>query len=558
VLYNQVTTTTAGNKIHKSADLGDTVPLFSQLGMYWRFARDLRKFLKDPITLEQSRQIVRQRLLDREEYLLAIVKRTVYDNKRSPYLELLRLAGCEYGDFEGMARSVGIEDTLKKLCEKGVYVTIEEFKCKKEIKRGSKSFQVKERDFDNPCLSHHFEVRSGGSRSAGTRTLYDYEFLAANRAVSLRLLLDAYNAFDIPHAFCFHIMPGGGPSRMLVQAKVGKIPVKWFSQVDTRNFKPSLKNRLGNDYIIYMGRIFGAKFPRPEFVSMDNTHQIAKWMADTIKRQGGCYMATFTSTAVRICHASRQNGLDISGAKFSVTGEPITEAKRKEIEAVGASVCPHFVFTEAGYVGIGCFSPFEADDVHFLKDSFALIQHRRQVPHAGASVDAFLFTSLLLSGPKVLLNVESGDYGVVETRSCGCKFEELGLTEHIHHIRGFDKLTSAGMTFIGTDLLRIMDHVLPARFGGSSTDYQIVEEEDSKGHTSMNILVSPDVGSIDEKELIHTVLAELGRGQDSNRLMAEVWAESNTLRVKRIRPLATARGKILPLHIQKLGREGSI
>jgi hypothetical protein len=526
--------------------------------MYWRFARDLKKFLKDPITLEQSRQILMQRLLDREKYLSAIVKRTIYDNKRSPYLELLRIAGCEYSDFEGMVKSVGIENTLKKLCEKGVYVTIEEFKGKKEIKRGSKSFQVKERDFDNPCLSYHFEARSGGSRSAGTRTLYDYEFLTANRAVSLRLLLDAYNAFDIPHAFCFNIMPGGGPTRMLVEAKVGKIPLKWFSQVDTRNLRPSLKNRLGNDYIIYMARIFGRKFPRPEFVSMDNIRTIAEWMADTIKHQGGCYMATFTSTAVRICQASRENGLDIAGTKFSVTGEPITEAKRKEIESVGASVCPHFVFTEAGYVALGCFSPSTADDVHFLKDSFALIQHRRQVPHAGVSVNAFLFTSLLPSGPKVLLNVESGDYGEVESRSCGCKFDELGLTEHIHHVRGFDKLTSAGMSFIGTDLLRIMEQTLPARFGGLSTDYQMVEEEDNKGHTRINILVSPDVGSVDEKELIRTVIAELGRGQDSNRLMAEVWTESNTLGVKRIRPLATARGKILPLHIKKMDRGDSI
>jgi hypothetical protein len=287
---------------------------------------------------------------------------------------------------------------------------------------------------------------------------------------------------------------------------------------------------------------------------MDNIRQIAEWMADTMKRQGGCYMATFTSTAVRICQASRQNGLDIAGAKFSVTGEPVTEAKRKEIEAVGASACPHFVFTEAGYVGIGCFNPHGADDVHFLKDSFALIQHPRPVPHAEASVDAFLFTSLLPSGPKVLLNVESGDYGIVESRSCGCKFDELGLTEHIHTIRGFDKLTSAGMTFIGTDLLRIIDETLPARFGGSSTDYQMVEEEDSGGHTSMTILVSPDVGSIDETELIQTVLAEIGKGQDSNKLMAQFWAESNTLRVKRIRPLTTSRGKILPLHIQKMGK----
>ena len=112
------------------------------------------------------------------------------------------------------------------------------------------------------------------------------------------------------------------------------------------------------------------------------------------------------------------------------------------------------------------------------------------MPHAGVSVDAFLFTSFSPATPKILLNVESGDYGVIETRSCGCKFEELGFTDHIHNIRGFDKLSSAGMTFVGTDLVRIIEEVLPAKFGGASTDYQMVEEEDKKGHTRMSIVES--------------------------------------------------------------------
>jgi len=131
------------------------------------------------------------------------------------------------------------------------------------------------------------------------------------------------------------------------------------------------------------------------------------------------------------------------------------------------------------------------------------------------------------------------------------QIRELGLTEHICHIRGFDKLTSAGMTFIGSDLLKVMEEVLPARFGGYSTDYQMVEEEDEKGHTHMSIVVSPDIGTIDEAEVISAVLAEISKGKDTQRMMAEMWSQADTLRVKRIKPLATARGKLLPLHIQR-------
>ena len=192
-----------------------------------------------------------------------------------------------------------------------------------------------------------------------------------------------------------------------------------------------------------------------------------------------------------------------------------------------------------------------ADDVHLLKDSQALIQHRREVPFAKASVDAFLFTSFLPRATKILLNVECGDYGVVETRRCGCKLEELGFTEHIYNIRGFDKLTGEGMTFIGTDLLRVIEEVLPAKFGGTSTDYQMVEEEDRKGQTRLTIVASPEVGVIDDDEFIQTVLTELRKGRSGQRMMANMWSQAKTLRVKRMSPHTTARGKLLPLHIQK-------
>jgi hypothetical protein len=93
--------------------------------------------------------------------------------------------------------------------------------------------------------------------------------------------------------------------------------------------------------------------------------------------------------------------------------------------------------------------------------------------------------------------------------------------------------------------------VLPAKFGGASTDYQMVEDEDEGGRTRLSILASPEVGEIDEGELVHTILAELGKGKDTQRMMAEVWSQAEMLRVKRLRPLVTAAGKLLPLHIQK-------
>ncbi len=525
--------------------------LFGQIGMYWRFATGLRRFLKEPLTLEQSRAIIRQRLADRDKSLLTIVKRAIYENENSPYLNLLKLAGCEYGDFERTVRKEGIEPTLRKLCEEGVYLSIEEFKGKKEAVRGGKTFRFNETDFDNPFLLRHLEFSSGGSRTAGTRTIFDFDYIAAGRAVYVITVLDAYDALNIPLAQWAPIMPGWRPRWVLGHAKVRKPLTKWFSPVNSRVSKPSITNRLATNYIVHMSNFWGVRTPKPQYVPIDEAWRIAQWIAETINREGGCFFVTPASNVIRICQAAKEKGLNIAGTKFISGAEPLTKAKRQEIEASGASVYPRYVFVEGGVVGYGCLNPAAPDDIHLFKDSLALIQHQRQVHHAGVSVDAFLFTSLLLSAPKVLLNVESGDYGAIESRRCGCYFDELGFSDHIYDIRSFDKLTSAGMTFLGTDLIRVIEEVLPAKFGGTSVDYQMVEEEDEEGHTHMNILVSPEVGAINEGELIQTVLRELGKGKDTQRMMAQIWSQAGTLRVKRMRPLTTARGKLLPLHIQK-------
>ena len=523
----------------------------SQLGMYWRFAWGLRKFLKEPITLEQARQIIKNRLKDREINLLSMVKRAIYENEASPYLKLLRLAGCEYGDFEQMVRSDGIEPTLEKLREEGVYLSYEEYKKGKEVVRGGKTFQFMESDFDNTFLVRHLEARSGASRSTGTKTTVDLHRYY-HHAAYYHVTFTAHGIWGSPVAVWLPILPSmAGLWTMLTSAKTGNLPIRWFSQIEAGTIKPSLTNRLAPNYTVYTSRFFGAAFPKPEYVNLDQAHEVAGFIAEVLKKGRGCVLWTYPSCAIRVCLAARERKLDISGATFILVGEPFTEAKAREINAAGATAVTIYGATEVGVVGFACASPITVDDVHLLKDSHALIQHRREVPFAKTSVDAFLFTSLLPKAAKILLNVESGDYGVVETRHCGCKLEDLGFTEHIYNIRGFDKLTGEGMTFIGTDLLRIIEEVLPAKFGGTSTDYQMVEEEDEKGQTRLTIVASPKVGVIDEGELIQTVLTELRKGVDGKRMMTNIWSQAETLRVKRITPHTTARGKLLPLHIHK-------
>jgi hypothetical protein len=50
------------------------------------------------------------------------------------------------------------------------------------------------------------------------------------------------------------------------------------------------------------------------------------------------------------------------------------------------------------------------------------------------------------------------------------------------------------MTFVKTRLPPLLDQVLPERFGGSSADYQVLEEQGPNGILRLCLLVSPRVG----------------------------------------------------------------
>ena len=204
---------------------------------------------------------------------------------------------------------------------------------------------------------------------------------------------------------------------------------------------------------------------------------------------------------------------------------------------------------------MGCGNPIDSNDLHVLSDAFAVIQHPRRVPGCELEVEAFNITSLLLTAPKLLLNVEVDDYGILERRSCGCPLEGYGFTDHLREVHSFSKLTGEGVTLVGSEMVRILEEVLPARFGGSSLDYQLLEEEDERGFTRLSLVVSPKINIGDEEAVISTVLEALGRSSVAADAARAIWSQARTLRVKRAEPLWTLRGKLLPLHLVRRSEE---
>jgi hypothetical protein len=529
--------------------------ILDDMRMYARFAWGLRGFLRETITLEEAKAIVRRRMAEREANFLRLVEKGIFGYPRSPYLPLLKLAQVEQGDIQNMVRDKGLEDTLRALREAGVYVTFEEFKGREPIVRDGEVIPVQARDFDNPYLKRHYYTRTGGTTGAGTRVSMDLDRLAA-QTPSIILAYDAHGVLDLPTAIWYGILPGGaGIPLILVSSLLGHPPQKWFAPITSRELRPSLKYRLATQCIVVMGRMFGVPIPWADPVRLDQAAVVARWVAETLEAHGACLIRAHVSMALRVCLVAQKAGLDLTGATFMGGGEPPTPAKVREITRSGAHWVPTYFFVEVGAIGLGCARPADGNDLHFLKDSLALIQYPRQVLGSEVTVDAFCFTTLLPTASKLLLNVESDDYGVIENRCCGCPLESYGFTEHLRHVHSFRKLTGEGVTLVGSEMVHILEEVLPARFGGSPLDYQLVEEEDNEGFTRLSLLVSPKVEIADETEVIEVVLESLGQSSVAADLARAIWSQAGTLRVKRIEPISSPRGKLLPLRMKQRSEE---
>ena len=468
----------------------------------------------------------------------------------SPYFKLLRMANCEFEDLERMVRKEGIESSLNKLRQEGVYLSWEEFKGKKQVVRSGQHFDFKEEDFDNPFFPAYYYIRSGGSRSAGTRTTFDLNHRTEESYYHL-LMLSTNNALGFPIVMWKPVPPSAsGIGNLLIHWKAGKPIDRWFSPVDEDQVHSSFMHRIALRYIIYCGRLFGARLAFPEHIGLQDAWKVARWIESAKKRAGGCSLNASVSPAVMVAEAALRHGMDIQGTRFFVSGEPLTDAKRSRIEASGAQIVTRYSITEIGRIGIGCSEHASTDEVHLLHDSVALIQHTRKINFANFNIEAFLFSSILPTAPKILLNVESDDYGVLEKRNCDCMLGRMGFEWHIYNIRSFGKLTGSGMTVMGTDLVRTLEVTLPEKFGGGPTDYQLVEEEDEKGMTSLSLVVSPDVGKVNEAEVIDSVLNDLRRNAAGGKLAAGMWNQYQAIKIKRIYPISMG-GKVMTLHLKK-------
>jgi hypothetical protein len=515
------------------------------------YALALPRFLRRPLTAEEARSVIADGVRLREQRFLLVLERAVYGRGQSPYARLLRAAGIELGDLRSLVSADGIEGALGRLYDAGVFVTLEELRGRKPIDRLGVRTTARAGTFDNPLLGTRVTGRGLGSRGRPRRTIMSLEDLG-HSAASTRLFFDAFGLGGRPVAFWRPVPPArAGLGHGLQLLKIGERVDRWFSQ--TRLARRPDPNFALTWYTLLAVRAAGKRLPAPEHVPLDQAERVAAWLAARTAEGRPAKLNAPASSALRVCKAASDRGLDVSGTFFRVGGEPFTAAKARVIAEAGGRAACHYTTSEIGRVGVACGAPGELDDVHLLTDKLAVIQRERRVGADGSKVAALHVSTVSPAARRIMLNVEIDDYAVLEERHCGCPFDEVGLSVHLHTIRSYDKLMSEGMSFLGGELLRLVEEVLPARFGGGPGDYQLVEEE-VEGLPKVGVVISPDVGRLDDEVVVETVLEELS-GPAYRTLMAQVWRDGRTVRVVRRRPAATGSGKILPLH---LGRDESV
>jgi hypothetical protein len=515
---------------------------FRRLAPYLRFAAELLRYGREPLTLPRAAEQVRDKLARRDAALADLLERHAYGAEPGPYRALLDAAGWTKASVLARLGQVGADATLRELAESGVHITLEEFKGRQPVVRGSRRFTFAESDFDNRHLAYAVEVKSGGTRSAGTSVPITLDFSAA-LAADTAVMLEQWQLWG--HAQAIWLPMGGAAAvAALIYAKLGRPPVRWFSQIRGRDLTGL--ERWTPYLLSAVTRLGGTRIAIPEFAPPEAAGDIARWMAGQGAARRPVCLTTYASSAVRVAAAATAAGVDLTGCAFITIGEPLTDAKRQVIERSGARLVVRYAMTEAGIIGYACRRPRASDDLHVLETNLAVIPQPVRI--GDDTVPALLFTSLLPMAPKVLLNVQSGDYAEMSREPCGCGFEQAGYRLHVSGIRSFEKLTGEGVTFATTNLFQVLEDLLPSKFGGQPTDYQVTEEEGPDGIPRLVLVVSPAVGPVNEAEVKETFLRHLGSNSTARRTSV-MWRQAGTLAIRRSVPQATKKGKVQPFHL---------
>jgi hypothetical protein len=215
--------------------------------------------------------------------------------------------------------------------------------------------------------------------------------------------------------------------------------------------------------------------PRPETVPLADPAPIVEWLEATLRAHEHPILRVSASAAVRVAEAARARSVDLAGARFILGSEPVTPARLAAIRRAGASTSSVYGSMDAGLIADPCAASRADDEMHLRDDLLGVIQPVDAAPPGcPLTPSTLLLTSLQPRAVYVFVNLSVGDQADLFPARCGCALQHAGLGRQLSGVRSFEKLNAGGMTLLDADVIRVLEEVLPARFGGRPLDYQLV------------------------------------------------------------------------------------
>lgn len=492
------------------------------------------------------RETLRSSIQNREPNFLEIV-RGVLSTPEHPYAQLFAAAGCSYADVEAAVKRDGLDAALQGLLREGVYLTLDEFRCNTPIVRGGKHIPATMADWDSAAAGGPFVNYSSGSSGGGSlrtqQSLKSASFgMSGGQLMKAEFRLDQRASVVI-----LPILPTSMGLGMCVgTAGVGYPPERWFAL--RGSMRRNGPYRAATAAVVARLRLAGANIPYPTYLDQDDFSPVAEFLARRKKEgtQGG--MIGMVSSITRASAAALDRGLDIGGTFAIVTGESLTDAKRKVIESAGVEVFPLYATSEFGSIGIPCRQMNRGNCAHVTKASIALIARRLEDDgYSDEPVDSLHISSLVSFAPRILINVEVGDTGIIEPATCDCEYSRLGYDLQVRNIAAISKIRGQGYTLRAPLIVRLVEEGLAERFGGRVGDYQLLEME-GKAQTEMVLRIHPRAGVKFPQKVLDYFLSECRRTYGGSMTVLQ-WTESKGVRVEVKEPVLAASGKFRPIRL---------
>lgn len=517
--------------------------MLREAAYYSKMALGLAAWTRLPVPADPF-GLVQHNLRSRETNFLQLIRTAIFDNPASPYHTLFQWAGCTHGDLESTVWCEGLEATLQRLYEAGVYLTHDEMKGKTPVRRGAHQLEFDPAALGNPSFAGEWETSSAGSRSRGSVTRRSREYQLYREAQEL-VLLSPHEIDRRANVTLAAILPATGGIRRVVSHYRAGAPVEaWFpsgqERGDTQHY------RAMTAMLVQEMRLLGLAVVSPSYLPHNDYTPAARWIAEQRAAGRLSVVTGGVSPGVRVADAALAAGLDIRDTLFVIGGEALTDAKLEVFRRAGCEARARYTVSEMGQVGIGC-REMDGNCVHLSMDAVAVISRKKTAPLSNVEVDSLMHTSLLPMAATVVINAESDDAGILGPARCGCKLRAMGFDRQLDRIFSYGKLTGHNLTLVQGDILELLERHLPARFGGAPTDFQLVEHEGS-AQTELELRVDPRLGVRSTEEVREFVIGRV-RQLWGGALTAATWKHNENFRVVFAEPYLTGERKVLPLHL---------